>query len=69
MHFHHVLRPNQSQFLVIFKFFVRVASLIANHFHKFHLRETPNWSTLNPSHLVLLLSNQLQLFIIFNFFL
>jgi hypothetical protein len=52
MHFHYVLRSNQSHFFVMLKFFVRIASIIANHSHQFYLKESPNWSALNPSHLL-----------------
>jgi hypothetical protein len=40
--FSSVLRSNQPRFLVMSKFFVQAASVIVNHFHQFHLRETPN---------------------------
>jgi hypothetical protein len=42
MPFHLVLRSNQSQFLVVFKFFVHHVFQLAIHFHRIHLKLIPN---------------------------
>jgi hypothetical protein len=43
MHFLIVLLSNQSQFLVVFKFFVQNAFHITTHFHQFHLKLIQHW--------------------------
>jgi hypothetical protein len=42
LHFVTVLLSNQSQFLIMFKFFVQDAFYFATHFHPFHLKLIPN---------------------------
>jgi hypothetical protein len=46
MHFTGLL-SNQSQFLVMFKFFVHIAFHLAYYFYRFHLKRIRNWHALN----------------------
>jgi hypothetical protein len=73
MHFAIVLLSNQSQFLVLFKSFVRdtfqEAFQGAIHFHRFHSKRIRNWHASNLMHsAVVLLSNQLQFLVMFKSF-
>jgi hypothetical protein len=43
MHFVLVLLSNQSQLLVMFKFFVQNVFAFAIYFHQFHLKRIPKW--------------------------